>query len=100
MDVRSNIRQFNIEKELLRLKQNYTKAETTSVLQDIQKCKQIKSNPDKLSPEEVQRQIENEFGVEWGKTLSDIHQVLSELLQEDEESKLLFNSVKNVTKHH
>ncbi len=39
IDVRDNIRRFGMDKEILRLRQNYTKAETPSVIQDIQKYK-------------------------------------------------------------
>ena len=39
LEVRSSIRQFNMDKEIMRLKQNFTKAETPSVIQDIQRYK-------------------------------------------------------------
>jgi len=35
LEVRNSIRQFSMDKEIMRLKQNFTKAETTSVIQDI-----------------------------------------------------------------
>lgn len=98
LDVRSSIRQFNLDKEIMRLRQNFTKAETTSVIQDIQKYKQIKTNPDKLGDDEVQRLLDAEFGAEWGNHLSGVYEVLTFLQAEDDQSKFLFNSVKNVTK--
>lgn len=82
----------------MRLRQNFTKAETTSVIQDIQKYKQIKNNPEKLGDDEVQRLLDSEFGAEWGNHLSGVYEVLTFLQAEDEQSKFLFNSVKNVTK--
>jgi hypothetical protein len=87
-----------MDKEILRLRQNYTKAETPSVIQDIQKYKQLKSNPDKLSEEELQKLLENEFTPDWEKHLSKVYEVLTFLQAEDDQSKFLFNSVKNVTK--
>ena len=82
----------------MRLKQNFTKAETTSVIQDIQKFKQLQLNVEKHSAEEVQRLVDEEFGAEWAQHLSGVYDVLTFLQAEDDQSKFLFNSVKNVTK--
>ena len=87
-----------MDKEILRLKQNLTKAETTSVTQDIQKYKQLMMNPDKLSPEDLTKQVADEFDPEWLPHLVGISDVINFLQAEDEQSKFLFNSVKNVTK--
>jgi hypothetical protein len=42
--------------------------------------------------------LDAEFGAEWGNHLSGVYEVLTFLQAEDDQSKFLFNSVKNVTK--
>lgn len=46
LNLRNDIKTFTTDKELSRLKQNYTKAETATVLQDLQKFKLLKTLPD------------------------------------------------------
>ncbi len=82
---------------MLRLKQNYTKAETTTVHQDLQKYKMLKQTPE-LNEQTLHERVVAEFGEEWGLHLGSVYEVLSFLQNEDESSKFLFNSVKNVTK--
>ena len=51
-----------------------------------------------MTEDELQLSLEAEFGVELCKLLSGLYEVLTFLQAEDESSKFLFNSVKNVTK--
>lgn len=59
----------------------------------------MKNTPDKTT-EEIERMIDEEFDSREKEILSGVHEALRKLLAEDEESKLLFNGVKNVTKQY
>ena len=69
-----------------------------TVLQDLSVYKQLKSEEEKVGAEETARQIDSEFGVEWGKCLGGIHSALFHLQNDDAQSKLMFNSVKTATR--
>lgn len=55
-------------------------------------------NTEKVSAEDLAKQVADEFDPEWLPHLVGISDVINFLQAEDEQSKFLFNSVKNVTK--
>ena len=55
-------------------------------------------NTEKVSAEDLTKQVTDEFDPEWLPHLVGISDVINFLQAEDEQSKFLFNSVKNVTK--
>ena len=55
-------------------------------------------NPDKLSTEDINKQLADEIDSALLPHLVKVYDILSFLQAEDEQSKFLFNSVKNVTK--
>jgi len=96
--LKSNIRNFNNQKEIKRLRNNATKADTPTVYQDLQRYKQLMMNTGKLSAEDLKKQVVEEFGEEWTESLAFVYNSHNGLQAEDEQSKFLFNSVKIVTK--
>ena len=94
------ILKFQDQKEIDRLnsKPRLNKTEVRTVLQDLSVYKQLKSEEEKVGAEETARQIDSEFGVEWGKCLGGIHSALFHLQNDDAQSKLMFNSVKTATR--
>jgi hypothetical protein len=69
-----------------------------TVQQDLQVYKQLKLKEGEVGSEETAKRVNEEFTTVWGKHLGDIYHMLSELQADDEDSKLMFNCVKNVTK--
>ena len=69
-----------------------------TVLQDLSQYRQIVTKEKDKSSEEVQKLLLDEFGDKWCVKLGSIHSILSHIQSEDEDSKLLFNNVKNATK--
>jgi len=98
LHLKSNIRNFNTQKELKRLRCNATKADTPTVYQDLQKYKQLMSNSGKLSNEDLKKLVVSEFDEEWTEQLASVYNTHLGLQAEDDQSKFLFNSVKIVTK--
>ena len=58
----------------------------------------MKTKQEDVTPAEIDKQIEEEFGTVWGGHLGNIYQMLEHLQSDDEHSKFLFNNVKNVTR--
>ena len=73
LNMKSVISEFNNAKEINRLRNNATKAVTPTVYQDLQKYKQMMLNTTKMSTEEMNKQLEDEFGKEWAESLSNVY---------------------------
>ncbi len=81
VEVKSLILKFQDQKEIDRLnsKPRLNKTEVRTVLQDLSVYKQIKNEEVKIGAEETAKQIDGEFGVEWGRCLGGIHSALFHL---------------------
>ncbi len=100
VEAKNLILKFQDQKEIDRLntKPRLNKTEVRTVLQDLSVYKHIKSEESKVGPEETAKQLESEFGTDWGNCLGRVYSVLAHVQNDDAQSKLMFNSVKNATR--
>lgn len=84
--------------EINRLKQGYNKADVRNVYQDIQLFKQLKLKETETGVEKTAELVNEAFPGDWGVKISSIYTLLYKLEEDDNGTKLMFNSVKNSTK--